>query len=66
MYIDGHINIWFDKNSLFKMEFSKVSVHEALALLHLIRMNLKSVTEVQDEPLTEVYRDEPETGEGGL
>ena len=58
MKIEGHITIWFNANSNFKMEFNRVSVPEALEMLQLIRRNLQTV-----EPLDVPYGEQAEPHE---
>jgi hypothetical protein len=53
MRIEGHIAIWFNPNSLFKMEFNKVDVVEAIAFLKMIQSALTAETVPQDMPYHE-------------
>ena len=57
MKIEGHIAIWFNRNSLFKMEFNQVDVEEAIAFLKMIQHALE-----REQPKDESYH-EPETPE---
>ena len=38
--IEGHINIWFNRSSFFKMEFNQVNVQEVIIFLRMIQSAL--------------------------
>jgi hypothetical protein len=64
MRIEGHITIWFNENSMFKMEFNRVNIVDALGMLQLIRNVLTGVSEPQDIPHTEVADEAATQAEG--